>query len=354
MTVVLVSGAAGVVGRHTVQSLLTQDGVERVIAFDRRAVPVEHPKLETQVVDLGDPAQQPDVEAADVLVHLAFALGSQRRRSAAEVNLDGTRRLLAVAGEVGVDHVVAMSSATVYGAWPNNPVPITEDSVLRPIPDLGYAVQKAQIEQLVGDWVTDAPGRTAAVLRPCTSLAEYGSSWLSRALAAGHGVLAPEEDPPAQFLHIDDLISAVGLAVGARLDGPFNVAPDGWIDGATVRDLAGRKATVRPPAWLLDWVARVRWRLQRGPIPPGLLPYLSHPWLVANDRLRAAGWVPTVTNEQAYVAGTEARWWQVLTPQRRQELTLGGTGVLGAGVLTAAALGVRAALRRRARSHGRG
>jgi nucleoside-diphosphate-sugar epimerase len=347
MTVVLVSGAAGVVGRHTIARLAERPDVERVVAFDRRRVPVEHPKITTQVVDLGDPAQLPEVRDADVLVHLAFASASQRRRSATDVNLGGTRRLLSVADAIGVDHVVNVSSATVYGAWPNNPLPITEAMALRPVPALAYAVQKAQVEQLVGDWVDAAPGRTAAVLRPCTALSEYGSSWLSRALAAGHGVLAPEEDPPAQFLHLDDLLSAVELAVVQRLDGPYNVAPDGWIDGATVRELAGRTATVRPPAWFLHWIARVRWRLQRGPIPPGLLPYLSHPWLVANDRLRAAGWAPTVTNEQAYVAGTEARWWQVMTPQRRQELALAGSAVAALGAVIATAAGVRAVLRRR-------
>jgi nucleoside-diphosphate-sugar epimerase len=347
VTVVLVSGAAGVVGRHTIARLAERDDVERVIAFDRRRVPVDHRKVVTQVVDLGDPAQLPEVRRADVLVHLAFASANQRRRSATEVNLGGTSRLLSLADAVGVDHVVNVSSATVYGAWPNNPLPITEEMALRPVPQLTYAVHKAQVEQLVGDWVDAEAERSAAVLRPCTSLAEYGSSWLSRALAAGLGVLAPEEDPPAQFLHIDDLLSAVELAVVARLDGPFNVAPDGWIDGATVRDLAGRTATVRAPAWLLHWVSRVRWRLQRGPIPPGLLPYLSHPWLVANDRLRAAGWAPTITNEQAYVAGTEARWWQVMTPQRRQELALGGTALAGLGVIVATAAGARAALRHR-------
>ena len=47
---------------------------------------------------------------------------------------------------------------------------------------------------------------------------------------------------------------------------------------------------------------------------------------MANDRLKAEGWQPTVTNEQAYVAGTETRWWQLLTPKRRQELALGGAG----------------------------
>ena len=51
--------------------------------------------------------------------------------------------------------------------------------------------------------------RTVAVLRPVTGLAEDGSSWLARALAGGAGVLAPEEDPPAQFVHLDDMASAI-------------------------------------------------------------------------------------------------------------------------------------------------
>ena len=49
--------------------------------------------------------------------------------------------------------------------------------------------------------------------------------------------------------------------------------------------------------------------------------------MVANDRLKAHGWVPTVTNEQAYVEGTEARWWTMITPKRRQELTLAAMAV---------------------------
>ena len=50
-------------------------------------------------------------------------------------------------------HVVALSSATVYGAWPNNPMPLTEDAPLRPNPDVAYAVQKSYVEHLVADWV---------------------------------------------------------------------------------------------------------------------------------------------------------------------------------------------------------
>jgi hypothetical protein len=52
--------------------------------------------------------------------------------------------------------------------------------------------------------------------------------------------------------------------------------------------------------------------------------------------LRAEGWAPTVTNEQAFVEGTDAKWWTMLTPKRRQELALGAmivTVLLGTTVV---------------------
>jgi hypothetical protein len=54
---------------------------------------------------------------------------------------------------------------------------------------------------------------------------------------------------------------------------------------------------------------------------------------VANDKLRAEGWSPKVSNEQAYVEGTEAKWWTMVTPKRRQELALGA--MIGAIAITA-------------------
>jgi hypothetical protein len=104
------------------------------------------------------------------------------------------------------------------------------------------------------------------------------------------------------------------------------------------------------PLRLARLLARIRWRFQRGPIPPGLLPYTAYPWLVANDRLKAAGWQPRYTNEQAYVAGTEARWWTMLSPKRKQELALAGAGVGVAGLAVGIGLLVRRLVRRARRS----
>jgi hypothetical protein len=46
------------------------------------------------------------------------------------------------------------------------------------------------------------------------------------------------------------------------------------------------------------------------------------------------------------VAGTDTRWWQILTPKRRQELALGLAGVLAVGVVTGVVVAIRAAVRR--------
>ena len=241
----------------------------------------------------------------------------------------------------GAHRVVVLTSAMVYGALANNPVPLTEEAVLRPDPTFVYARQLAAAEAEIDEWRTEREGRTATVLRPAIPVAESGTSSLARALTAGLGLVFAEADPDAQFVHHDDVASAVSLAVERELDGVYNVAPDGSVPGDRVRALSGRRFRVPLPGHFADVVGALRWRFQRGPIPPGLRPYTRQTWVVANDKLRAEGWEPTVTNEQAYVEGTDAKWWTMVTPRRRQELALGAMAGLIAGAGIAAAVVAR-------------
>ncbi len=273
--------------------------------------------------------------SSDVVIHLG-AVDHDRRASRRENVTDGAAVMLHDATVGGARHIVLVSSALVYGAYANNPVPLTEDAILRPDPAFVYARQLAAVEAMADRWRRDVPGRTVTVLRPVVAMAADGTSSLAAALAAGFGQRLDADDPPAQFLQLDDLASAVVLAIDRRLDGVFNVAPDGWVPGERVRALSGASPRIRLPDRVAEVVAAIRWRFQRGPIPPGLRSYTREPWLVANDRLKAHGWKPTVTNEQAFVEGTEARWWTMITPKRRQELTLAGMGVAALGT----ALGV--------------
>lgn len=259
----------------------------------------------------------------------------------------GAQGLLADAECLRATHLVVVSSAMVYGAFTNNPVPLTEEAVLRPDPTFVYARQLASAEESVERWRTARPDRSVAMLRPVVPVAATGTSSLARALTAGFGQRFGEDDPGAQFVHHHDVATAVLLAVERRLDGVYNVAPDGSIPGERVRALSGQRLRLPLPDRVADVFGALRWRFQRGPIPPGLRSYTRAPWTVANDKLRAEGWRPTVTNEQAYVEGTQAKWWTMVTPKRRQEIALGAAASLVVGTAAITLVVIRRWWRRR-------
>lgn len=291
------------------------------------------------VVASGDDPADPVNGRCDTIVDVGLADHDLLGRRGESVTV-GANELIVDAHTLGADQLVVVSSAMVYGALANNPVPLTENAVLRPDPTFVYARQLASAEELVEAWRSVGPDHRVAMLRPAIPIAADGTSSLARALTTGLGQRFGESDPGAQFVHHDDVASAVALAVDRRLDGVFNVAPDGSIPGDRVRALTGGRLRLPLPDRLAEVVEALRWRFQRGPIPPGLRPYTREPWIVANDKLRAEGWTPTVTNEQAYVEGTESKWWTMVTPKRRQEIALGvmisGASVAGlACVITA-------------------
>jgi len=342
-SVVVVTGAASVLGRRVTELAAADPTVERVIALDRRTAPPPVEGVSHHVVDLAVADLKPLCEGATSIIHLAQSPGPDSDAGHGVGDGALARRVLDAASAVGTEHVVLLSSAVVYGAWANNPVPITEDAPLRPNPGVTVASEKAELERTAAEWRDAHPAATVALLRPTVTVSADGNGWLARALARSGAVPVTDDEPPAQFLDVDDLASAVDLARRARLDGPRNVAPDGWISGDTIRSLAGGAPRLRLPERVALRLADLGWRWRLAPTPPSLLPFTVHPWVIANDRLKAEGWEPTSSNEEAYVGAHRASPWATVSPRRRQELALGAVGV---AVLTGLVVGVRA-LRRR-------
>jgi nucleoside-diphosphate-sugar epimerase len=247
----------------------------------------------------------------------------------------------------GDTHVIVVSSAMVYGAWENNPSPISEDDVVRPVPTFAYGVSCLTAEALVDEWRLAVPGRTATILRPVPVVVPSGNSRLVLAIAHAVSNESVGSVMAAQFLHFDDLESAIALAQLRKPDGVFNVSPDGAISGERLGELAAHPLRIKLPRWTRDVVDVLRWRLQRGPIPPGLRQYTRHSWIVSNERLRSLGWEPRVSNEEAYVEGTTGSWVSTLSAKRRQELSLATMGVGIFSVVLTIALIVRRVRRAR-------
>jgi nucleoside-diphosphate-sugar epimerase len=341
---VVVTGAAGSVGRR-VCARLEAAGVS-VIGVDRTT---PDPKSTIERVDLERADLAPLFRGADAIVHLAHTFPPEAVTvEDGTADLDTAQRVLDAAADAAVRHAVIVSSAMVYGAWDNNSVPLTEDAPIRPNPEFAYAVHLAELERRALDWRADRPATSLTLLRPAVVVADGSPSKVAELLRKVGSIRTDEGDPPAQFLHADDLAEAIVVATRAEVDGVLNVAPDGWIPPETFNALVSNTPRPRVSKWVATAVASLRWRFGRASGPPGLVPYTMYPWVVANDRLRSLGWVATNTNEEAFVAGHEPGPLDRLDARRRQQIGLGITGgIIVGAIATVVTLVVRRRRRRR-------
>ncbi|MBC7373581.1 MAG: NAD-dependent epimerase/dehydratase family protein, partial [Frankiales bacterium] len=177
------------------------------------------------------------------VVHLAMSydvLADPTARRA--LNVAGTAELLEAAREADVTRVVLVSSADVYGAQPDRPLPVTEDAPLLAAADSSLTGDLVELERLA-----DHAGRTGlqvAVLRPTALVAgRLGSAYdgaLLHSLSATRLLALRGVEPRWQLCHVEDLLTALELATTTALGGALVVTSPGSLTQREVEELAGR------------------------------------------------------------------------------------------------------------------
>jgi len=350
MTTIAITGVGGLIGRRLVDALSTRDDVTRLIGIDR-AVPegLTSAKLVVRAADVRDPDLTSTLRTADVLVHLAFRIDPMHDEDAMRsINVDGTRNVLTAAREAGVGHVVYLSSAVAYGAHSDNPVPLTEDSPIRGTPQLSYAEHKRDVEHWLDTWTDEAPSPTVAVLRSAIVLGPGVNNMVSRLLEAPRLTLVKGHKPPLQFVHLDDVVTAIVHAIDHRLVGPYNVSAEGWLSLDEVTAILGRR-TVEVPEEVAYSSAERLWKLGIGEQPPGLVRHVMHPFVLDPSRLIATGWQPLASNRDALDAfAAEHRPYLAVAGVRTTKTVVASTALVLAGLAgLATVVGVRELLRYR-------
>ena len=348
--VVGITGATGHIGGQLLERLVQDPAVEEVRSVARRplappvsgrvasplASPLGNPVAEggaraARIVhtqgDLSGPAARRALEGVDVLYHLAAQVWQSRGPGGAlemrTANLESTRNmLLARPGAF-----VFASSASVYGAWPDNPLPMDEAHKARPNVECPYAQQKLASEracaELAGRWVAlrlsavlgpHADARVARAVHayrlavPAVAGAGQALQWLDEddavegLLAAGRSLLADGD--------VDGRAGGgAGGGVYGSVDGQvLNLAPPDWLGPGDMAELAHSRVLELPRGILVGMSELMR-RLGVTPFGADRAALIGGPLAVsAAKAYRLLGWQPTKTSAGVLVEALERDW----------------------------------------------
>lgn len=340
---VAVTGAADVIGAAVAVRLAEHGSVRKAIALDTRRL--DTPGVVFRQADARDPGLAERLGDVDVVIHADIDTSPDSDvKTRTAWNVRGAQTVLTAAAAAGVNRVVLFTSAVVYGAYPDNPVPLAEDAPLRAVPDGSLVSDYLEIERLAERAPKAHPGLSVTVLRPAVLTGPGVDTVFTRHFEAPRLLVVKDSEPCWQFCHVDDLADAIVLAAAGRVPGVATVACEGWLEQGQVEALTGLRR-VELPAPLAFAAAQ---RLQRFGVVAATasdLAYLVHPWVVPSTRLRSAGWRAKHDNDTAVkellaAAGDEDSWHV-----GARDATLASAGAAVAVVGTAAL--VRAARRRR-------
>jgi nucleoside-diphosphate-sugar epimerase len=343
--VVAVTGAAHGLGHALTVRLAASDRVGRVVAIDGHRG--DATGVTWRVVDVRDPALAGRLAGVDVVVHtdLDLAPGSDRSRRA--FNVRGAQTVLTAAAAGRVGRVVLVTSAMVYGARPDNPVPLAESAPLGADPDGSVVGDLLEIEQLAQRSPQTNPGMAVTVVRPAALVGEGVDTLITRHFEAPRLLAVKGCAPRWQFCHVDDLVSALELAATGEVTGEFAVGCDGWLEQEQVEELSGMRR-IELPASLTFGTAQRLHRAGITPAPVTDLHFVVYPWVVDCLTLREAGWKPTFDNAEALAVLLDQRAGRHTVAGRRldrKDATITAAGATVAVIGTAAI--VREVRRRR-------
>ena len=260
---VLVTGGAGFIGSHLVDTLMKEEHEVRVLddlsagSLENIKRWLDHERFEFIKGDMRDlSVVKKAVEGVDAVFHLAanpeVRIGAQSPELLYETNVAITYNLLEAIRDSAVEYLVFTSSSTVYGDAKVIPTP--EDAWLEPISVYGGA--KLAAEALISGYAHTF-GFRALVLRLANIIGERSN----------HGVIYdfinklrmnPKEleilgdgTQKKSYLHVSDTVEGIlhifeHFRRGAKSFDVYNLGNDDWITVKEIAEIVSEEMKLKP------------------------------------------------------------------------------------------------------------
>ncbi len=288
MRSIAITGVSGYLGNRLLQRLSREEEVESIIGIDLNPPRSESTKLRFYRRDIRevftDVLKENEVDTA---VHLAFAVRpTHDREGARRIDIDGARNFIDACEKAAVGTLLYLSSHTSYGPHPDNPVPLTEDSPLRPIRSFQYSWDKGEADRMFQDLMERRPELGVSIVRACSILGPEGVGSVSTGIFRSVMIRLIGYDPLVQFLHEEDLAELIVALIRGKKRGVFNAGGEGALRYKEIIAATGRPC-VAVPAGMLSSLLTLSWRLRlQSESPPGGLEFIKYPIVMSTEKVR--------------------------------------------------------------------
>jgi UDP-glucose 4-epimerase len=303
---VLVTGLSTYWGGRLAQALESDPAVEAIIGVDNEEPQVELERTEYVKVGAQHALLRRVVEAAeiDTVVDTRLVVDSSTTSSskAHENNVIGTMNILAACSgsDSPVRKFVFKSSAHFYGSEQDDPA-FFDETMGRPHPPRTPIERDiVEAEASVNEFAEHDSDVSVTMLRFANVLGPDVRTSHIQLLSLPVVPMILGFDPRYQFVHEDDVVSALAHATHNRVPGLFNVAADGVLALTEVAGLLGKTYAPVLPPWGTGLAAAALRRLGLR-IPPEMLNQLRFGRGIDNRRYKAAGFSYRYTSRETVI-----------------------------------------------------
>ncbi|MFX0170819.1 MAG: NAD-dependent epimerase/dehydratase family protein [Candidatus Hodarchaeota archaeon] len=303
--VLAITGAASYISRHLIPYLNSSNmQIDQFIGLDIRAIGF-HSEIPFSFYkcDIRDDFSKILEEyGVTDLIHLAWTVSPiHNKKKAYQVDIEGTKNTLVQTNKANIDYFLHTSSTLCYGAYPDNPYPLTENDQLRGNKNFHYSHHKTLAEQLLDEFEKSCEMKIGRI-RPSPILSGDLNSYVSEILRGGwrtfFSLPYPNKDTHIQFLHISDVLKGFQIMLEHRLGGPYNLTPDYDVKVGEIPEIL-RKRGLRIPYRVLKILLWFQWKLRLSQVPPAYLDFVAYPYVASNQKLRKYGFLPEYSTKEA-------------------------------------------------------
>jgi nucleoside-diphosphate-sugar epimerase len=298
---IFVTGSSSHLAQALLPRLCAHPEIERVIGVDIRPTLFRHDKFEARAMDVRDPRVVARLEGCDALIHLAFVVlrGRVDAHSMHRINVGASQALFNAAAAAGVQRLIHLSSASVYGSGEE----LAEAAPLAPLAGFLYARHKAKLET----WL-EAHHPQAVRLRAHVVLGPNAQPLLRWLVRQPCHIRLPDPQPLLQCVHEEDVADAVMLALfNGKTRGPYNLAAP---QAFSFREMIARhrSATLPLPMSLARIGLKSAWKLFGVGGEPAWVEGLARPLTLDCGRAqRELAWQPRFSAWDAIDAARAGR-----------------------------------------------